>query len=74
MVGELYQVKQYNYRSRVPVEKGDIMLVVDIESLDMAPTPWKRNITLLTNGKIRNMSFTDFKALVRHGEMVKVEA
>jgi hypothetical protein len=73
MVGELYQVKHYNYRSRVTVSEGDIMLIVDIENLDTAPAPWKRNISLLTNGNIRNMSFTDFKNLIRHGELAKVE-
>ena len=73
MIGELYQVKQYNYRSKVPVDKGDILLIVDIESAETAPVPWRRNISVLTNGKVRNMLFTDFKNLIRHGEMSKVE-
>jgi len=74
MVGELYQAKNSIFRGSAAIEKGEVLLVADIEELETAPAPWKRSIFFLSNGRVKNMMLTDFKALVRYSELVKVEA
>ena len=71
-VGKLYRIKKHNVWVRgtgFQFHEGDMILCVSLERPEDSAALWRRQMTILHNGTLNNMFFTDFKGLLRHDEM-----
>lgn len=62
-VGELYLFKD-DY-SPLGMSNGDLILLVHLEPEEEAPAAWKRDVTVLVNGRTVKWTMTEFKSMVR---------
>lgn len=69
MIGKLFKAKTRLWSRSLSMEKGDIILIANIEDPRYSAVVWKREMTCLINGKTQRMSLTDFKSAIRHGEL-----
>lgn len=69
MVGKLFRAKQTLWSRSLSMDKGEIVLVADIEDPRYSAAVWKREMTCLINGRVQRVGLTDFKSAIRHGEL-----
>jgi hypothetical protein len=73
MIGKLFKAKTSLWSRSLSMDKGEIILVTDVEDPHYSAVVWKREITCLINGNIRRVGLTDFKSAIRHGELKAVD-
>ena len=73
MIGKLFRAKTSLWSRSLSMEKGDIVLVANIEDPRYSAVVWKREMTCLINGKTQKVGLTDFKSAIRHGELKAVD-
>lgn len=73
MIGKLFKAKTSLWSRSLSMEKGDIVLVANVEDPRYSAVVWKREMTCLINGNLRKVNITDFKSALRHGELEAVD-